>query len=85
MANLHASYGPSRVLNGIDFSLAGNRHGAARCQWRRQDDDLRALCAMVRTEGSIRFAGQAIERRATEDIVRLGIAHVPDGRGTFAH
>jgi branched-chain amino acid transport system ATP-binding protein len=31
----------------------------------------------------MRFAGQSIARRATEDIARLGIAHVPDGRGTF--
>jgi branched-chain amino acid transport system ATP-binding protein len=46
---------------------------------------LRALCGMVRTEGEMRFAGQRIDGRATEDIVRLGIAHVPDGRGTFAN
>ncbi len=46
---------------------------------------LRALCGMVRTQGEIRFAGQRIDGRATEDIVRLGIAHVPDGRGTFAN
>src|SRR5258705_4654877 len=46
---------------------------------------LRALCCMVRTQGEVRFAGQRIDGRATEDIVRLGIAHVPDGRGTFAN
>jgi branched-chain amino acid transport system ATP-binding protein len=44
---------------------------------------LRALSGMVRTGGDIRFAGQSIAGWATEDIVRLGIAHVPDGRGTF--
>src|SRR5687767_1944877 len=44
---------------------------------------LRALCGMVKTEGEVRFAGQSIARRSTEDIARLGIAHVPDGRGTF--
>jgi branched-chain amino acid transport system ATP-binding protein len=44
---------------------------------------LRALCAMVKTQGEIRFDGQRVEHRATEDIVRLGVAHVPDGRGTF--
>src|SRR5262245_59415660 len=44
---------------------------------------LRALCAMVKTEGEVRFAGRSIVRRSTEDIARLGIAHVPDGRGTF--
>jgi branched-chain amino acid transport system ATP-binding protein len=46
---------------------------------------LRAICGMVRTEGVIRFAGDPIQGRKTEDIARLGIAHVPDGRGTFLH
>src|SRR5262245_66690773 len=40
---------------------------------------------MVKTRGEIRFAGSRIDGRRTEDIVRLGVAHVPDGRGTFAH
>jgi branched-chain amino acid transport system ATP-binding protein len=38
---------------------------------------------MVKTAGAIRFDGQSIQGKATEDIVRLGIAHVPEGRGTF--
>jgi branched-chain amino acid transport system ATP-binding protein len=38
---------------------------------------------MIRPSGQIRLSGQAINGRATEDIVRLGVAHVPDGRGTF--
>jgi branched-chain amino acid transport system ATP-binding protein len=45
---------------------------------------LRALCNMlVRVTGEIRFNDRRIDGKATEDIVRLGIAHVPDGRGTF--
>jgi branched-chain amino acid transport system ATP-binding protein len=39
----------------------------------------------VRVKGEIRFAGQSITGRSTEDIARRGIAHVPDGRGTFSH
>jgi branched-chain amino acid transport system ATP-binding protein len=86
VANLRAGYARSRVLHGIDFSLAeGTVTALLGANGAGKTTTLRALCAMVRTEGSIRFAGQAIERRATEDIVRLGIAHVPDGRGTFAH
>ena len=86
VANLHAAYGPTRVLHGIDFSLAeGSVTALLGANGAGKTTTLRALCAMVRTEGQILFAGQAIERRATEDIVRLGIAHVPDGRGTFAH
>jgi branched-chain amino acid transport system ATP-binding protein len=44
---------------------------------------LRAICGMVRTEGEIRYAGERIEGKATEDVVRRKIGHVPDGRGTF--
>jgi len=47
---------------------------------------LRAICNMkVRNSGAILFEGRRIETWATEDIVRLGIGHVPDGRGTFVH
>ena len=46
---------------------------------------LRAICGMVRTDGAIRFAGKPIQGKKTEEIARLGIAHVPDGRGTFLH
>ena len=44
---------------------------------------LRALSGMVRSSGDVSFDGKRIAGWATEDIVRLGIAHVPDGRGTF--
>jgi branched-chain amino acid transport system ATP-binding protein len=40
---------------------------------------------MVKTQGEVHFGGQRIDGRATEDIVRLGVAHVPDGRGTFVN
>jgi branched-chain amino acid transport system ATP-binding protein len=40
---------------------------------------------MVKTQGEIRFRGARLDGKATEDIVRLGIAHVPDGRGTFVN
>jgi branched-chain amino acid transport system ATP-binding protein len=47
---------------------------------------LRAICNMkVRNSGAILFEGRRIEAWQTEDIVRLGVAHVPDGRGTFVH
>ena len=40
---------------------------------------------MVQTQGQINFLGKRIEAKATEDIVRMGIGHVPDGRGTFVN
>src|SRR4029078_11783790 len=46
---------------------------------------LRAGCGMVKTRGEGRFDGRAISGPATADVGRLGIAHVPEGRGTFVN
>jgi len=81
---LHASYGQTRVLHGIDFAMEkGSITALLGANGAGKTTTLRALCAMVKTRGEIRFDGQRVEHRATEDIVRLGVAHVPDGRGTF--
>jgi branched-chain amino acid transport system ATP-binding protein len=83
---LHASYGQTRVLHGMDFGMEeGTITTLLGANGAGKTTTLRALCSMVRTEGEIRFGGQRIDGRATEDIVRLGIAHVPDGRGTFVN
>jgi branched-chain amino acid transport system ATP-binding protein len=44
---------------------------------------LRAVCGMIKRRGEVTFAGTRIDRWHTEDIVRCGISHVPEGRGTF--
>ena len=81
---LRAAYGQTRVLHGIDFALQESSITALLgANGAGKTTTLRALCAMVRTEGEVRFAGERIDGRATEDIVRMGVAHVPDGRGTF--
>ncbi len=86
ISKLHAMYGLTRVLHGIDFSLEeGSITALLGANGAGKTTTLRALCSMVKTEGEISFVGQRIERKSTEDIVRLGIAHVPDGRGTFGH
>jgi branched-chain amino acid transport system ATP-binding protein len=83
--SLHASYGPTRVLHGMDFAMApGSITTLLGANGAGKTTTLRALCGMVKTAGAIRFEGRRIDGRATEDIVRLGVAHVPDGRGTFA-
>jgi branched-chain amino acid transport system ATP-binding protein len=82
--NLRAGYGQTRVLHGLDFSIEeGTITALLGANGAGKTTTLRALCNMVRTSGEVTFAGQPIQARATEDIVRLGIAHVPDGRGTF--
>jgi branched-chain amino acid transport system ATP-binding protein len=81
---LSAFYGENQALHGLDFALDRGKivtllgaNGAGKTT------TLRALCGMVRLSGEIRFDGKSLLGCATEDIVRLGIAHVPEGRGTF--
>jgi branched-chain amino acid transport system ATP-binding protein len=81
---LQAQYGPTEVLHGMDFAVEqGGITTILGANGAGKTTTLRAVCAMVRTRGEIRFAGQRIDGLATESIVRLGVAHVPDGRGTF--
>ena len=83
---LHASYGATRVLHGLDFQMEeGSITTLLGANGAGKTTTLRALCGMVKTAGEISFAGKRIDGRVTEDIVRLGVAHVPDGRGTFAN
>ena len=84
MRELRAGYGHTRVLHGIDFAMEpGSITALLGANGAGKTTTLRALCGMVSTEGEVRFSGESIVRRSTEDIARLGIAHVPDGRGTF--
>ena len=84
VSNLQASYGQTRVLHGMDFVIEeGSITALLGANGAGKTTTLRALCNMVATVGEIYFDGKRIEAKATEDIVRLGIAHVPDGRGTF--
>jgi branched-chain amino acid transport system ATP-binding protein len=81
---LHAGYGPTEVLHGLDFAIEeGSITALLGANGAGKTTTLRAICGMVRTSGEVLFTGQRISGRATEDIVRLGVAHVPDGRGTF--
>ena len=82
--NLHAGYGPTEVLHGLSFSIEeGSITALLGANGAGKTTTLRALCNMVRASGEVLFDGQRIDGRSTEDIVRLGVAHVPDGRGTF--
>ena len=81
---LHAGYGATQVLHGIDFTLAAGRITAILgANGAGKTTTLRAICQTVATRGSVLFDGAQLVGRATENVVRLGVAHVPDGRGTF--
>jgi branched-chain amino acid transport system ATP-binding protein len=86
VSKLHAAYGMTRVLHGVDFAMEeGSITTLLGANGAGKTTTLRALCQMVKTQGEIRFAGERMDGKATEDIVRLGVAHVPDGRGTFVN
>jgi len=81
---LCAFYGATQALFGIDLAVeAGGITTLLGANGAGKTTTLRALSGMVRATGDIRFDGRSIAGRAVEQIVRLGIAHVPQGRGTF--
>jgi branched-chain amino acid transport system ATP-binding protein len=84
VADLFAGYSAENVLRGVSFTVEqGGITAILGANGAGKTTLLRAVSGMLRRRGSISFDGQPIERIATEDIARLGVAHVPDGRGTF--
>jgi branched-chain amino acid transport system ATP-binding protein len=81
---LHAQYGATRVLHGLDFEVRkGGITTILGANGAGKTTTLRAMCGMVRTQGEILLGGERIDGKPTEGIVRMGVAHVPEGRGTF--
>ena len=81
---LHAGYGQTKVLHGLDFQVEQGRtttllgaNGAGKTT------TLRAICGLIRPQGEVTLGGERIDRLSAEDIVRRRVGHVPDGRGTF--
>jgi branched-chain amino acid transport system ATP-binding protein len=84
--DLRAYYGQVQALHGLTFSLnEGSLTTLLGANGAGKTTTLRAICNMVRSSGTIEFDGQPLVNRSTENIVRLGIAHVPQGRGTFTN
>jgi branched-chain amino acid transport system ATP-binding protein len=81
---LHAQYGNTKVLHGMDFDVRqGGITTILGANGAGKTTTLRAVCGMVTTQGEVTLAGENVAGKATESIVRMGVAHVPDGRGTF--
>ena len=85
LRNVDAAYGPTQILKAVNLTVEERgiatllgANGAGKTTMLRAISNM-----MVRVSGEIRFAGKRIDCKATEDIARLGVAHVPDGRGTF--
>jgi branched-chain amino acid transport system ATP-binding protein len=81
---LHASYGSIKVLHGIDVDVAlGGVTAVLGANGAGKTTLLRAICGMVQRSGEVQFDGQRIDKLSTAEIAKRGIAHVPQGRGTF--
>jgi branched-chain amino acid transport system ATP-binding protein len=82
--DLRAYYGQVQALHGMEFTLnEGSMTTLLGANGAGKTTTLRAICNMVRSTGAIEFDGKSLAKRSTESIVQLGIAHVPQGRGTF--
>src|SRR5262245_41944265 len=81
---LDAYYGETQALHGVSFALEpGGITTLLGANGAGKTTTLRAICGMVPAQGAVRFDGNRIDGRPTEEIVRLGVGHVPEGRGTF--
>ena len=82
--DLRARYDEVEALHGIDLSLEeGGIVALLGANGAGKSTTLRALTGAIRRTGSVRFAGRSIARASPEDLARLGVAHVPEGRGTL--
>jgi branched-chain amino acid transport system ATP-binding protein len=82
--DVRGGYGPVQVLHGLDFSVdEGEVVVILGANGAGKTTTIRAICGMIPVKGQISLAGESIAGKKVESIVRLGVAHVPQGRGTF--
>jgi len=84
LEGVRCGYGQTRVLHGVSLSVGeGDIVSLLGANGAGKTTTLRAITGGLRWDGSIAFAGRSLKHLSTEDIVRLGIAHVPEGRGVL--
>jgi branched-chain amino acid transport system ATP-binding protein len=82
LRDVRAGYGQRAVLHGVSLAVPeGSIVSLLGANGAGKTTTLRAITSGVRWTGDIRFGGRSLHRMSTEDVVRLGIAHVPEGRG----
>jgi len=85
LEDVEARYGPVHVLHGISLAVEeGSVVTVLGPNGAGKTTTLRAISGTVRRSGRIAFAGQPLDRLGPDAVARLGIAHVPEGRGTFS-
>jgi branched-chain amino acid transport system ATP-binding protein len=84
VVDLEARYGPVTVVHGVTFAVEeGQAVAMLGANGAGKTTTLRALSGLVSASGSAIFDGKQLIGRSPESVVRCGIAHVPEGRGTF--
>jgi branched-chain amino acid transport system ATP-binding protein len=85
LQNVHAAYGSVKALHGVSLRVdEGQIVSLLGANGAGKTTTLRAISGTVKRTGGIRFAGRDIGRASPEDVARMKIAHVPEGRGTLA-
>ena len=85
LENVTARYGPIQALHGVSLTVEEGQIAAVLgANGAGKTTTLRAISGTVRRDGGVRFAGRPLNRVGPDGAARLGIAHVPEGRGTFA-
>jgi branched-chain amino acid transport system ATP-binding protein len=84
VTDLEAGYGPVQVLRGMSFTVdAGETVVILGANGAGKTTTIRAISGMIVTKGSVIVDGTSVGGKKPEEIVRRGVAHVPQGRGTF--
>jgi branched-chain amino acid transport system ATP-binding protein len=85
LRDVDARYGPIQALHGVTLTVdEGEIVALLGANGAGKTTTLRAVSGTVRRTGELEFAGRSLGRRGPEAVARLGIAHVPEGRGTFS-
>jgi branched-chain amino acid transport system ATP-binding protein len=85
LRDVEAAYGEVRALHGVTLSVGeGDFVAILGANGAGKTTTLRAISGTVKTTGDVVFEGQKLSRRTPEGMAKRGVAHVPEGRGTFA-
>jgi len=85
LEDVTARYGPVQALHGVSLAVEeGEIATVLGANGAGKTTTLRAISGTVRRDGEVQFAGRQLGRAGPDAVARRGIAHVPEGRGTFA-